>query len=107
MADIFLDVDPHLSEIKLPDSTDSNQSGEQINKWIENCLKYHHECKKPNPRRPAFPSRLLAVQSETIKVISVSFIIVFNDKIQDTLHRQGTDDSFLKESQYGGPLSFC
>jgi hypothetical protein len=55
--------------VEFADSTEPEATGEQIDEWLRICMESHDKCKKPPARRRAFPSRLVAVEHDEIKVI--------------------------------------
>lgn len=57
-----------IPNIAFGSSTRSDLSMAQVRKWLDNCLTTHPGCKKPNARRGPFPSRLLAVETDMVRV---------------------------------------
>ena len=66
----FTDVDAP-NDVEFAESTESEATGEQINEWLQICMESHNGCKKPPARRGKFPSRLVAVEDDEIKVIGL------------------------------------
>lgn len=40
----------------------------QVREWLSNCMTNHSQCKKPIARRGQFPSRLLSVEADIVRV---------------------------------------
>jgi hypothetical protein len=57
--------------VEFAESAESEATGEQINEWLQICMKSHDGCKKPPAWRGEFPSRLVAVEDDEIKVIGL------------------------------------
>ncbi|RYP71479.1 hypothetical protein DL770_008120 [Monosporascus sp. CRB-9-2] len=72
---ITSDVEPWLvPKRNFGDSTGSSPTILQAQEWLNNCMANHRRCKKPDTRRGRFPSRLLVVGADTVRVEMASRI---------------------------------